>query len=147
VDLVSALHAHATWTTTSTWASITLGSCTMKYNPKLNERVARIPQIAATHPLFRRNWPRYLEIMFRWQETPQGSDRHGRLTLQPAGVAGRVTGILMVRAYHKAQGNPRRYVLIPDSAHGTNPAQRNDSWIRGTEPFRRIRPGRSTLDP
>ncbi len=101
-----------------------LGSCTMKYNPKINERVARMPGLAGVHPLaddvlVQGN----LEILFRLQKFLAELTGLPGITLQPAaGSQGELTGILMVRAYHTAQNNPRKFVLIPDSAHGTNPA-------------------------
>jgi glycine dehydrogenase subunit 2 len=101
-----------------------LGSCTMKYNPKLNERVARIPGVADAHPMLPAELVQgNLEIMFRMQEALKEITGMDGVTLQPsAGSQGELTGILMVRACHTAQGDPRKIVLIPDSAHGTNPA-------------------------
>lgn len=101
-----------------------LGSCTMKYNPKLNERVARIPDILFTHPLQDEAHSQgNLEILFKLQEFLKELTGMDAVSLQPAaGAQGELTGILMVRAYHKAQQRARRYVLVPDSAHGTNPA-------------------------
>jgi len=101
-----------------------LGSCTMKYNPKLNERVARMPGLASVHPavsapLVQGN----LKVMHTLQEMLKEITGMNGVTVQPAaGSQGELTGILMVRAYHTARHNPRKYVLIPDSAHGTNPA-------------------------
>ena len=124
VDLVQHYTRMSTWNYHVDLGLYPLGSCTMKYNPKLNERIARMPQIAGTHPLLPAEQAQgNLEIMFRLQETLKEVTGMEGVTLQPAaGSQGELTGILMVRAYHKAQGNPRRYVLIPDSAHGTNPA-------------------------
>jgi glycine dehydrogenase subunit 2 len=101
-----------------------LGSCTMKYNPKINERVARIPGLALTHPLQPESSVQgNLEILYRLQEYLKELTGMDAVTLQPAaGSQGELTGILMVRAYHQARKAPRKYVLIPDSAHGTNPA-------------------------
>lgn len=101
-----------------------LGSCTMKYNPKLNERVARIPEIALTHPLQDEAHSQgNLEIMFKLQEYLKELTGMDAASLQPsAGAQGELAGILMIRAYHAAHHRPRQYVLIPDSAHGTNPA-------------------------
>lgn len=101
-----------------------LGSCTMKYNPLVNESIARYEGFADLHP-------------FQPQESVQGAlylmhELTGMLceivgmeaaTLQPAaGAHGELTGLMMIRAYHEAKGKPRKFVLIPDSAHGTNPA-------------------------
>ena len=101
-----------------------LGSCTMKYNPKLNERVARLADIAFTHPLQGEEHSQgNLEILFRLQQYLSELTGMDGVSLQPAaGAHGELTGILMVRAHHMAQGQARKYVLIPDSAHGTNPA-------------------------
>ncbi len=101
-----------------------LGSCTMKYNPKLNERVARMPGVASVHPRLSASLVQgNLKIMHTLQELLKEITGMDGVTLQPAaGSQGELTGILMIRAYHTARHNPRRYVLIPDSAHGTNPA-------------------------
>ena len=101
-----------------------LGSCTMKYNPKLNERVARLPDIASTHPLQEEPHSQgNLEILFRLQQYLKELTGMDGVSLQPAaGAHGELTGILMVRAHHVERRRPRKYILIPDSAHGTNPA-------------------------
>ena len=124
LDLVRHYTRMSTWNYHIDLGMYPLGSCTMKYNPKLNERVARIPGIALTHPLQDENCcSGNLEILFRLQEYLQELTGMEAVTLQPAGGAqGELTGILMVRAYHKDRNRPRRYVLTPDSAHGTNPA-------------------------
>jgi glycine dehydrogenase subunit 2 len=102
-----------------------LGSCTMKYNPKINEDVARLPGFAATHPLqdpmtVQGN----LAIMFHLQEWLKEIGGFAGVGLQPAaGAHGEFTGILIMRKYHLDRGDLKRNViLIPDSAHGTNPA-------------------------
>ena len=101
-----------------------LGSCTMKYNPKINEDLSRLSGFSQVHP-------------FQPEETVQGALRlmydlgeylkeiagMDAVTLQPAaGAQGELTGMLIVRAYHTKNKNPRKTVIIPDSAHGTNPA-------------------------
>lgn len=101
-----------------------LGSCTMKYNPRLNEAVARIDGIIDAHPYQPEPLAQGLLRINRTLETYladiTGMDA---VTLQPAaGAHGELTGLLLVRAYLEAQGDARRVVLIPDSAHGTNPA-------------------------
>ncbi len=124
VDLVRHYTRLSSWNYHVDLGLYPLGSCTMKYNPKINERVARIPGLAAVHPLaddvlVQGN----LEILFRLQRLLAELTGLPGITLQPAaGSQGELTGILMVRAYHTSQHNPRRFVLIPDSAHGTNPA-------------------------
>jgi len=102
-----------------------LGSCTMKYNPKVNEEAARLPGIAQTHPLQPAETVqgnlKLLHTMERWLCEITGMDR---MTFQPAaGAHGELTGILIIRAYHESRGDTaRRKVIVPDSAHGTNPA-------------------------
>ncbi len=101
-----------------------LGSCTMKYNPKVNESAARLPGFSEIHPLCPENLAQgSLELMFRLQEALGEIAGFPAVTLQPAaGAHGELTGMLIIRAHHEAHGNPRRKVLIPDTAHGTNPA-------------------------
>ncbi|MBL8024018.1 MAG: aminomethyl-transferring glycine dehydrogenase subunit GcvPB [Elusimicrobia bacterium] len=101
-----------------------LGSCTMKHNPKVNDRIVQIPDFAGLHPLRPHELSQgILEILFeveRWLCEICGMDA---FTLQPsAGAQGELTGILVARAYHEHRGEKRPVVLIPDSAHGTNPA-------------------------
>ena len=124
VEIVRHFTRLSTWNYHIDLGLYPLGSCTMKYNPKLNERVARLPGIAFTHPLQDTAHSQgCLEIIFRLQECLKELTGLPRVTLQPAaGSQGELTGILMVRAFHANQRHPRRYVLIPDSAHGTNPA-------------------------
>jgi glycine dehydrogenase subunit 2 len=101
-----------------------LGSCTMKYNPKVNEEVARLPGFSGSHPYQPEEISQgALQLMVdleRFLAEVSGMDR---VTLQPsAGAQGELTGMLMVRAYLKDQGTPRKKVLVPDTAHGTNPS-------------------------
>jgi len=102
-----------------------LGSCTMKYNPKVNEQVAKMPGVAFTHPLQPAETAqgnlKMLYTMEQWLCEVTGMDR---MTFQPAaGAHGELTGILLIKAYHESRGdNDRRKVIVPDSAHGTNPA-------------------------
>ena len=102
----------------------TLGSCTMKNNPRVNEFVARIEGLAEAHPYRPESLAQgvleIIDLLRRCLLEITGMDA---ITLQPAaGAHGEFTGILLVRAWHESQGNPRRKILIPDSAHGTNPA-------------------------
>jgi glycine dehydrogenase subunit 2 len=101
-----------------------LGSCTMKHNPRTNEEMARLPGFAAGHPLAPESVSQgTLELMWRLEQVLIELTGLSRVTLQPsAGAQGELAGILMVRAAHAKAGNPRTTVLIPDSAHGTNPA-------------------------
>lgn len=101
-----------------------LGSCTMKYNPRVNEEVARMSGWAKLHPSQApETLQGALELMFHLQEYLGKISGMDAVSLQPAaGAHGEFAGLLMIRAYLATQGNPRKKVLIPDSAHGTNPA-------------------------
>ena len=102
-----------------------LGSCTMKYNPKVNEETARLPGFAGLHPLQPVETVQgALMLMHDLQEWLKEIGGFAGVTLQPAaGAQGELTGVLIIRAYHEARGDAKRTkILIPDSAHGTNPA-------------------------
>ncbi|MGV2938260.1 aminomethyl-transferring glycine dehydrogenase subunit GcvPB [Mesobacillus sp. LC4] len=102
-----------------------LGSCTMKYNPKMNENVARFNGFAHLHPLQDESSVQgALELMYDLQEHLIEITGMDEVTLQPAaGAHGEWTGLMMIRAYHEANGDQNRTkVIVPDSAHGTNPA-------------------------
>ncbi|MCX7571447.1 aminomethyl-transferring glycine dehydrogenase subunit GcvPB [Tumebacillus sp. DT12] len=101
-----------------------LGSCTMKYNPKRNERMARIPGFAQIHPLQPEEQVQgALELMYNLQVELAEITGMDEVSLQPAaGAHGEWTGLMMIRAYHEARGEKRTTVIVPDSAHGTNPA-------------------------
>ena len=101
-----------------------LGSCSMKYNPKLAEVAAAAPGFARLHPLQPDGTAQgALEMLWRLEAALCEITGMARATLQPpAGAAGELTGLLIMRAHHTELGNPRSTVLIPDSAHGTNPA-------------------------
>ncbi len=101
-----------------------LGSCTMKYNPKVNEEVAAYVGFAHVHPYQPDALAQgSLELIYELQNALLAITGMDAITLQPAaGAQGELAGILMIRAYHEAQGQRRNKVLIPDSAHGTNPA-------------------------
>ena len=102
-----------------------LGSCTMKYNPKANEASARLEGFTATHPLQPESAVQgNLELMFRLQEWLKQIGGFASVSLQPtAGAQGELTALLMMSAYFRDRGESgRTQVLIPDSAHGTNPA-------------------------
>ena len=101
-----------------------LGSCTMKYNPKLCDTVAALPGLAGCHPAQPaeqiQGWLALLAVLEQALCAVTGT---AAATLQPAaGAQGELTGLLLMRAWHAAQGSNRTKVLIPDSAHGTNPA-------------------------
>jgi glycine cleavage system P protein (glycine dehydrogenase) subunit 2 len=102
-----------------------LGSCTMKYNPKLNEWAARLPGFAGLHPLAPDATAQgTLQLLFELEALLAEISGMDAVTLQPAaGAHGELTGILMIRAYHRSRGDTQRTeVLVPDSSHGTNPA-------------------------
>jgi glycine dehydrogenase subunit 2 len=101
-----------------------LGSCSMKYNPKVAETVAALPGFQRTHP----HQPDHtvqgaLELLWRLERALCEVTGMARATLQPpAGACGELTGLLLMRAHHTKQGNVRTRIAIPDSSHGTNPA-------------------------
>ncbi|MCS7081951.1 MAG: aminomethyl-transferring glycine dehydrogenase subunit GcvPB [Bacteroidetes bacterium] len=101
-----------------------LGSCTMKYNPKLNERLAALPGWTGLHPLAPEPIVQgALRLMYELQELLKEITGMAAVSLQPAaGSQGELTGLLLFRRYHERQGEQRTKILVPDSAHGTNPA-------------------------
>jgi glycine dehydrogenase subunit 2 len=102
-----------------------LGSCTMKFNPKVNEEIARLPAFAEAHPLRDPDTVQgNLAVIFELQRWLAEIGGFAAVSLQPAaGAQGEFTGLLMIRAYHRERGDAKRTrILIPDSAHGTNPA-------------------------
>jgi glycine dehydrogenase subunit 2 len=114
----------STWNYAIDLGMYPLGSCTMKYNPRVNEYVARLSGIATEHPYqpqeLSQGCLKILQLLEKCLLEITGMDA---VTLQPAaGAQGELTGLLVIRAYHEKHGNPRKKVLIPDSAHGTNPA-------------------------
>jgi glycine dehydrogenase subunit 2 len=106
-----------------------LGSCTMKYNPKITERIAAMPGFTDLHPLLpqlRRGGmltQGALQVLYETDMMLREITGMSAFTMQPmAGAHGELTGILIMAAYHREKGNAKRTILIPDSAHGTNPA-------------------------
>lgn len=101
-----------------------LGSCTMKYNPKINEDVARFPGFAKIHPYQpEESLQGAMELLYNLQNDLEAITGMDRVTLQPAaGAHGEWTGLMMIRSYHESRGEKRTKVICPDSAHGTNPA-------------------------
>ena len=102
-----------------------LGSCTMKYNPKVNEDIARYPGLALLHPLQSEDTVQgAMEVLFKMEESLAEIAGMAGVTLQPvAGAHGELTGLKLIRAYHRDRGDLiRTKVIVPDSAHGTNPA-------------------------
>ena len=101
-----------------------LGSCTMKYNPKINETIARFEGFGKAHPLLPESLSQgSLEILRQLEDALAEITGLPFISLQPAaGAHGELTAMLAIRACHAKRGNVRKTVLIPDSAHGTNPA-------------------------
>ena len=101
-----------------------LGSCTMKYNPKVNEFLASLENFGSLHPLSDdEDCQGSLELMFKLQEALKTLTGMDAVTLQPsAGAHGELTGMMIIKKYFETKGDPRKKVIIPDSAHGTNPA-------------------------
>lgn len=101
-----------------------LGSCTMKYNPKINEKQAATPQFAAAHPMLDDQYSQgVLQIMYELQNHLADITGLDAVSLQPAaGAHGELTGMLIFNAYHQGHHSKRTKILIPDTAHGTNPA-------------------------
>jgi glycine dehydrogenase subunit 2 len=101
-----------------------LGSCTMKYNPRINEAVSRLRGFTAVHPLAPDELAQgTLELFWRLQRALREITGFPAVTLQPAaGAQGELVGVLLIRARLEALGQRRRYILVPDSAHGTNPS-------------------------
>ena len=101
-----------------------LGSCTMKYNPKTNERQAALPGFAGAHPLLPATLSQgALKLLFDLEQYLGEITGFPAVSLQPAaGSQGELTGMLIFHAYHQSKGRPRSKILIPDTAHGTNPA-------------------------
>jgi glycine dehydrogenase subunit 2 len=114
----------STWNYAIDLGMYPLGSCTMKYNPRVNEVVARLNGLAEAHPYQPEKISQgALRIMKTLADSLLDITGMDAITLQPAaGAHGEMTGILLVRAYLQSKGNPRKKILIPDSAHGTNPA-------------------------
>jgi glycine dehydrogenase subunit 2 len=101
-----------------------LGSCTMKYNPKINEDVARFAGFAKIHPYQpEESIQGALELLYTLQNDIASLTGMDQVTLQPAaGAHGEWTGLMLIRAYHESRGEVRTKVIVPDSSHGTNPA-------------------------
>ncbi|MDP9131103.1 MAG: aminomethyl-transferring glycine dehydrogenase subunit GcvPB, partial [Candidatus Binatota bacterium] len=101
-----------------------LGSCTMKYNPKINEVVARFPGFAQLHPMAS---PDHLQgalaLLFELEQMLAEVSGMEHVSLQPsAGAQGELTGLMLIRACLSERGDPRKNIIVPDTAHGTNPA-------------------------
>jgi glycine dehydrogenase subunit 2 len=112
-----------------------LGSCSMKYNPKVAEEAAAMPGFAALHPMADDDLVQgALELLGTLQDALCEATGMSAITMQPAaGAQGELTGLLIMRAFHSAHGDARRRVIIPDSAHGTNPASVSLAGYQVTE--------------
>jgi glycine dehydrogenase subunit 2 len=124
IEIIRHFTRLSTWNYAIDLGMYPLGSCTMKYNPRVNEFVSRLEGIAEAHPYQPEPLSQgALSVLKTLQDCLTEITGMDAITLQPAaGAHGEFTGIMLVRAYHQSKGNPRRTILIPDSAHGTNPA-------------------------
>jgi glycine dehydrogenase subunit 2 len=124
IEIIRHFTRISTWNYAVDHGMYPLGSCTMKYNARVNEAVARLSGMAEAHPYqpekISQGALRIIKMLSDQLIEITGMDA---ITLQPAaGAHGEMTGILLVRAYLESEGNPRKKILVPDSAHGTNPA-------------------------
>ncbi|SPF35109.1 putative glycine dehydrogenase (decarboxylating) subunit 2 [Candidatus Sulfotelmatobacter kueseliae] len=124
IEIIRHFTRLSTWNYAIDLGMYPLGSCTMKYNPRVNEVVSRLDGLANGHPYqpekISQGALRILKTLSDCLIEITGMDA---ITLQPAaGAHGEFTGLLLVRAYHQSKGHARKKILIPDSAHGTNPA-------------------------
>src|SRR5271167_942883 len=124
IEIIRHFTRLSTWNYAIDLGMYPLGSCTMKYNPRVNELVSRLEGIAEAHPYQPEHLSQgVLQIIRTLQECLIEITGMDTITLQPAaGAHGEFTGILLTRAYHQSKGDARKIVLVPDSAHGTNPA-------------------------
>ncbi|MDP4979984.1 MAG: aminomethyl-transferring glycine dehydrogenase subunit GcvPB [Desulfobacterales bacterium] len=124
VDLVRHYTRLSTWNFGVDTGTYPLGSCTMKYNPKTNERQAGLPGLAAAHPLLPPELAQgALTLMHDLQRYLAEITGMDAVSLQPAaGAHGELAGMLLIYAYHRSKGSQRSKIIIPDTAHGTNPA-------------------------
>src|SRR5437588_6630773 len=124
IEIIRHFTRLSTWNYAIDLGMYPLGSCTMKYNPRVNEVVSRLEGLANGHPYqperISQGALRIIKTLSECLIEITGMDA---ITLQPtAGANGELTGLLMVRAFQQANGNPRKEISIPASAHGTNPA-------------------------
>ena len=124
IEIIRHFTRLSTWNYAIDLGMYPLGSCTMKYNARVNEFVARLEGLGNAHPYQPEKISQgALRIIKTLQECLCEITGMDSITLQPAaGAHGEFTGILLIRAYHQSRGNPRKKIIIPDSAHGTNPA-------------------------
>ena len=124
VEIVRHYTRLSTWNFGVDTGMYPLGSCTMKYNPKVNEKLASLPGFAGAHPLLpERMVQGNLRLMFELERHLAEITGMDAVTLQPAaGAQGELTGMLLIHAYHKSKSRTPAKILVPDTAHGTNPA-------------------------
>jgi len=124
VDVVRHYTRLSTWNFGVDTGLYPLGSCTMKYNPKINERLAHVPGFAGAHPLLPHALSQgTLALMARLQQDLAEITGMDAVTLQPAaGAHGELAGMLIIHAFHRARGAAPSKIIVPDTAHGTNPA-------------------------
>ena len=124
VEVIRHFTRLSTWNYAIDLGMYPLGSCTMKYNPRVNELVARLDGMAWAHPYQPEEFSQgSMEVIAQLEQALLEITGLDAVTLQPAaGAHGELTGILLVRALLESRGNPRKRILVPDSAHGTNPA-------------------------
>jgi glycine dehydrogenase subunit 2 len=124
VDVVRHFTRLSTWNFGVDTGTYPLGSCTMKYNPKINDRQAALPGFSAAHPLLPQALSQgLLMLMFELERYLAEITGMDAVSLQPAaGAQGELTGMLLIHAYHKSKGRKPSKILVPDTAHGTNPA-------------------------
>jgi len=124
VDVVRHFTRLSTWNFGVDTGTYPLGSCTMKYNPKINDKHAALPGFAGAHPLLPQELSQgLLRLMLELERMLAEITGMDAVTLQPAaGAQGELTGMLLIHAYHKSRGRKPSKILVPDTAHGTNPA-------------------------
>ena len=124
VDVVRHFTRLSTWNFGVDTGTYPLGSCTMKYNPKINDRQAALPGFSAAHPLLPQELSQgLLRLMFELERMLAEITGMDAVSLQPAaGAQGELTGMLLIHAFHKSRGRKPSKILVPDTAHGTNPA-------------------------
>ncbi len=124
LDVVRHYTRLSTWNFGVDTGMYPLGSCTMKYNPKTNENQARLPGFTRAHPLLPQGLSQgALKIMYELESFLMEISGMDAVTLQPAaGAQGELAGMLLIHAFHKSRGEVRSKIIVPDTAHGTNPA-------------------------
>lgn len=134
IDVVRHYTRLSTWNFGLDTGMYPLGSCTMKYNPKTNERQAALPGFAKAHPLLPDSLCQgALQLIYELERYCAEITGMDAVSLQPgAGAHGEMTGMLMIHAYYTSKGKPRSKIIIPDTAHGTNPAS---TVLCGYEPI------------